>query len=112
MSEGNALQVAGAKVRAFDPVALENLGREFPEVEHVVTRIGSPEVPTDVMGIELSDVFVNLKPRREWPGGRTKSELIDAMADALDERVPGMGFSFTQPIEMRFNEMLEGVDFV
>jgi len=81
----------------------------FPEVEHVVTRIGSPEVATDVMGIELSDVFINLKPKKEWSTGRTKEELIAAMAEALEERVPGMGFSFTQPIEMRFNELISGV---
>jgi cobalt-zinc-cadmium resistance protein CzcA len=81
----------------------------FPEVEHVVTRIGSPEVATDVMGIELSDVFVNLKPRREWGTGRNKEELVAAMAAALEQRVPGMGFSFTQPIEMRFNELIAGV---
>ena len=88
---------------------VERVLLEFPEVEHVVTRIGSPEVATDVMGIELSDVFVNLKPKRDWTGGRTKAELVEAMAEALEERVPGMGFSFTQPIEMRFNELIAGV---
>jgi cobalt-zinc-cadmium resistance protein CzcA len=61
------------------------------------------------MGIELSDVFVNLRPEKEWSSGRTKSELVGAMAEALEARVPGMGFSFTQPIEMRFNELIAGV---
>jgi cobalt-zinc-cadmium resistance protein CzcA len=88
---------------------VERVLLEFPEVEHVVTRIGSPEVATDVMGIELSDVFVNLMPKKEWSSGRTKAELVDAMAAALEDRVPGMGFSFTQPIEMRFNELIAGV---
>lgn len=88
---------------------VERVLRTFPEVEHVVTRIGSPEVATDVMGIELSDVFVNLAPRASWTTGRTKDELVEAMSEALEERIPGMGFSFTQPIEMRFNELIAGV---
>jgi len=88
---------------------VERVLLEFPEVEHVVTRIGSPEVATDVMGIELSDVFVNLKPKKEWPRGQTKAELVETMAEELEHRVPGMGFSFTQPIEMRFNELIAGV---
>jgi cobalt-zinc-cadmium resistance protein CzcA len=88
---------------------VERVLSEFPEVEQVVTRIGSPEVATDVMGIELSDVFVILKPKREWTSGRAKEELVEAMAEALEQRVPGMGFSFTQPIEMRFNELIAGV---
>jgi len=88
---------------------VERVLLEFPEVEHVVTRIGSPEVATDVMGIELSDVFVNLKPKKEWDIGRSKDELVQAMAEELEDRVPGMGFSFTQPIEMRFNELVAGV---
>jgi len=88
---------------------VEEVLLEFPEVEHVVTRIGSPEVATDVMGIELSDVFVNLRPKKEWTRGRSKAELVDAMSEALEEQVAGMGFSFTQPIEMRFNELIAGV---
>jgi cobalt-zinc-cadmium resistance protein CzcA len=82
---------------------------EFPEVERVVTRIGSPEVATDVMGIEMSDLFVILRPRKEWTSGRSKDELVGAMAESLEHKVPGMGFSFTQPIEMRFNELIAGV---
>jgi cobalt-zinc-cadmium resistance protein CzcA len=88
---------------------VERVLKEFPEIEGVVTRIGSPEVATDVMGIELSDVFVSLKPKNEWNTGRTKETLIEAMAETLNNRIPGMGFSFTQPIEMRFNELIAGV---
>jgi len=88
---------------------VERVLMEFPEVERVVTRIGSPEVATDVMGIELSDVFVMLHPKKEWTTGRSKEELVNAMAEALESKVPGMGFSFTQPIEMRFNELIAGV---
>jgi len=89
--------------------AVERALLEFPEVERVVTRIGSPEVATDVMGIELSDVFVILRPKGDWTTGRSKEALVGAMAEALEAKVPGMGFSLTQPIEMRFNELIAGV---
>jgi len=84
------------------------LGR-FPEVVTVVSRSGSPELATDVMGIELGDVFVILKPRSEWTTARSKGELVEKMEQALDEAVSGVGFSFLQPIEMRFNELIAGV---
>jgi len=83
------------------------LGR-FPEVKTVVSRVGSPELATDVMGIDLADVFVMLKPRSEWTVG-SPSELVEKMEKALGDAVPGSGFSFTQPIEMRFNELIAGV---
>jgi cobalt-zinc-cadmium resistance protein CzcA len=87
---------------------VERVLRRFPEVKTVVSRTGSPEVATDVMGIELSDVFVILKPRSEWTSAKTKEELIGKMNDALVKEVPGAGFSYTQPIEMRFNELIAG----
>jgi cobalt-zinc-cadmium resistance protein CzcA len=61
------------------------------------------------MGIELGDVFVILKPKGEWTTARSKADLLEQMEHALDEAVPGVGFSFTQPIEMRFNELIAGV---
>ncbi len=88
---------------------VERVLRRFPEVKTVVSRTGSPEVATDVMGIELSDIFVILKPRSEWKTAGTKEDLIDRMNDALQKEVPGAGFGFTQPIEMRFNELIAGV---
>ncbi|MEW6542716.1 MAG: CusA/CzcA family heavy metal efflux RND transporter [Nitrospirota bacterium] len=87
---------------------VERALRRFPEVTQVVTRTGSPEVATDVMGIELSDVFVTLIPQREWTTARTRDELIAKMKPAVLEAVPGVGLSFTQPIEMRFNELIAG----
>lgn len=87
---------------------IEKVLRRFPEVVQVVTRTGSPEVATDVMGVELSDVFVILKPRREWFTAATREDLIAAMKRALVETVPGVGLGFTQPIEMRFNELIAG----
>ncbi len=80
----------------------------FPEVRTVVSRTGSPEVATDVMGIDLSDVFVILKPRSRWRSGMTRDRLVAEMHDALEAAVPGSAFSFTQPIEMRFNELIAG----
>jgi cobalt-zinc-cadmium resistance protein CzcA len=88
---------------------IERVLKRFPEVQTVVTRAGSPEVATDVMGIELADVFVILKPKSEWKSGSSKGELVERMEAALSEAVPGVGFSYTQPIEMRFNELIAGV---
>ena len=88
---------------------IERVLRRFPEVTQVVTRTGSPEVATDPMGVELSDVFVILKPRREWVTARTRDDLIAQLKGAISEQVPGVGLGFTQPIEMRFNELIAGV---
>ena len=85
------------------------LREHFPEVTRVVSRTGSPEVATDVMGIELSDIFVSLKPQEEWTSAQTKEQLVDKMATVLNDVVPGVGLSYTQPIEMRFNELIAGV---
>ena len=87
---------------------VERALRQFPEVVKVVTRTGSPEVATDVMGVELSDVFVILKPQREWTTAGTREDLIAKMKPAILDAVPGVGLGFTQPIEMRFNELIAG----
>ena len=89
-------------------LAVERALRQFPEVEQVVTRTGSPEVATDVMGIEMSDVFVMLKPSEEWSTATSKELLIKKMQTTILKMVPGVGLSFTQPIEMRFNELIAG----
>ncbi|PTL36480.1 CusA/CzcA family heavy metal efflux RND transporter [Candidatus Methylomirabilis limnetica] len=81
----------------------------FPEVRQVVSRTGTAEIATDVMGMELSDIFVSLRPRRQWKSARTKEELIAKFAAALSSEVPGVSIGFTQPIEMRFNELIAGV---
>jgi len=88
---------------------VERVVRRFPEVITTVSRSGSPELATDVMGIEQSDVFVILRPRSQWKTAKTKEQLIEKMQAALLKEVPGSGFSFTQPIEMRFNELIAGV---
>jgi cobalt-zinc-cadmium resistance protein CzcA len=87
---------------------VERVLRRFPEVMQVVTRTGSPEVATDVMGVEMSDVFVILKPQREWTTASTREDMIAKMKPAILDAVPGVGLGFTQPIEMRFNELIAG----
>ncbi len=88
---------------------IERVLKKFPEVVYVVSRTGTPDVATDVMGMELSDIFVGLKPKKEWKSARTKEELVEKMEEALNRETSGTGFSFTQPIEMRFNELIAGV---
>ena len=80
----------------------------FPEVDQVVSRIGAAEVPTDPMSMEESDVIVSLKPKDEWVSAKSKDELADKFKEALSI-IPGMEIEFTQPIEMRFNELITGV---
>ena len=82
--------------------------RKFPEVKQVVTRIGAAEVPTDPMSMEESDVIIVLKPKSEWTSASSKDELADKFKEALAV-IPGMEVEFTQPIEMRFNELITGV---
>ncbi len=81
---------------------------KFPEVEKVVSRIGVAEIPTDPMPMDLADVIVIMKPKSEWTTVASKEELIEKMKKAV-EIIPGVNYEFTQPIEMRFNELLEGV---
>jgi cobalt-zinc-cadmium resistance protein CzcA len=88
---------------------IERVLKQFPEVTSVVSRTGTPDVATDVMGMELSDIFVGLKPKKEWKTAKTKEQLVEKMQEALIKETSGIGFSFTQPIEMRFNELIAGV---
>lgn len=82
---------------------------EFPsEIERVWSRSGTPEVATDPMGIELTDVFITLKPRELWKRGETQEELVKEMQAELAV-MPGMRMAFMQPIEMRVNEMVAGI---
>jgi cobalt-zinc-cadmium resistance protein CzcA len=76
-------------------------------VDKVVSRTGRPEVATDPMAIDQSDVYVMLKPRSEWPQNRNKDELIVAMQEALAKEAPGAVYSFSQPIQMRMQELME-----
>ncbi len=86
---------------------IEKILKTFPEVDQVVSRIGAAEVPTDPMSMEDSDVIVKLRPKKEWKTAHTKDELIEVIKDSLSI-LPGIEFEFTQPIEMRFNELISG----
>ena len=88
---------------------LEETIKKFPEVDRVFSKIGTAEIATDPMPPSVADIFIILKPQSEWTGAhRTKPELIAAMEQAV-RKVPGNNYEFTQPIQMRFNELLSGV---
>ncbi len=84
------------------------LKKKFTEIDQVVCRIGAAEVPTDPMSMEEIDMIIKLKPRSQWVVASTKEELADKIKDALSV-IPGIDYEFTQPIEMRFNELITGV---
>ncbi|GHB85069.1 CusA/CzcA family heavy metal efflux RND transporter [Persicitalea jodogahamensis] len=82
--------------------------RNFPEVRQVVGRIGASEVPTDPMPVEMTDQMINMKPRSEWTSASSREEMSEKMKEVLEREVPGVMAEFTQPIQMRFNEMITG----
>jgi len=88
---------------------LEQTLAEFPEVKEVFSKIGTAEVATDPMPPNVADTFVMLKPRAEWPDpSRSKADLVAAIEKRVMD-VPGNNYEFTQPIQMRFNELISGV---
>ncbi|MFL0799431.1 MAG: CusA/CzcA family heavy metal efflux RND transporter [Agarilytica sp.] len=88
---------------------LEQRIKAFPEVDKVFSRIGTPEVATDPMPPSIADIFVILKPRNVWAEpSKTKNELLEEIEEALWQ-LPGNNYEFTQPIQMRFNELISGV---
>jgi cobalt-zinc-cadmium resistance protein CzcA len=86
----------------------ELLDRFPDEIRHIWSRLGTAEVATDPMGIELTDFFIALTPRNEWTQARTQRDLVEAMRKIFN-KAPGMTAAFSQPIEMRMNEMIAGV---
>ncbi len=88
---------------------IENLLETIPEVRMVYCKTGRPEIANDVMGVHQTDVWTMLKPQEEWRPGLTRDGLIEEMTKLLTERVPGVKFGFSQPIEMRVNELVAGV---
>ncbi|MEX6625665.1 CusA/CzcA family heavy metal efflux RND transporter [Tenacibaculum salmonis] len=82
---------------------------EFPdEIEQIVSRIGSSEIPTDPMPVEVADIIIILKNKSDWTKAHTKNELTEKMNHLLDENMLGVNFGFQQPIQMRFNELMTG----
>jgi len=89
--------------------AMERTLKKFPEVKTVVSKTGRPEIANDPMGVHQTDIFVGLKPPSEWPKARSKESLVTEMQEALEREVPSNSFSFTQPIELRVQELVAGV---
>lgn len=89
-------------------LASQLLLKEYPEVKEVVGKIGSAEIPTDPMPMEAVDVMILLKDKSEWTSAETQEELVNKMQATLDA-IPGVQFGFSQPIQLRFNELISGV---
>jgi len=89
--------------------SVENTAANFPEVKMVFSKIGTPEVATDPMPPNVADTFIILKPREEWPDPNLpKADLVKRIEEAV-KKLPGNNYEFTQPIQMRFNELISGV---
>ena len=88
---------------------IEKIIKKFPEVITVVSRTGRPEIATDPMGVEISDIYVILKPHKEWKTTKNKAELVEKINEALTKSLPGTKFSYSQPIELRVQELIAGV---
>ena len=88
---------------------IEKVLGAFPEVRTVFCKTGRPEIANDIMGVQQTDVWVMLRPRTAWPAGVTRDSLVERMSRALTEAVPGANFGFSQPIEMRVDELVAGV---
>jgi heavy metal efflux system protein len=88
---------------------VEKVLMEFPEVKTVISKTGRAEVATDPMSIDFSDLYIALKPKSEWTTTQDKTELVEKMSNALEERVPNGQISFSQPIELRVAELISGV---
>ncbi len=84
------------------------LKAKFPEIKMIVSKIGSAEIPTDPMPMEAADMMIILKDKSEWTSGKTKEQLTQEMEKALED-LPGVTTEFSQPIQMRFNELMTGV---
>ncbi len=88
---------------------LEKVLRRFPDVTTVVSKTGRAEIATDPMGVEISDVFVMLRPPSEWTTASSREALIEALDRSLRSALPGTIFSYSQPIELRVQELIAGV---
>ncbi|HOM62548.1 MAG TPA: CusA/CzcA family heavy metal efflux RND transporter [Dysgonamonadaceae bacterium] len=104
LKTGTSLQKTIEMTTQMEKILKDN----FVEVDKIVSRIGAAEVPTDPMSMEEIDMIIRLKPKKEWVNAKTKEELADKFKEALSV-FPGIEYEFTQPIEMRFNELVTGV---
>ncbi len=106
-----AVRLPSASLEEVIPLStqIENILLEFPEVQDVFCKTGRPEIANDVMGVHQTDVWVILRPVRSWPQAKTRDALIEEISGKLNRQVPGVVFGFTQPIEMRVDELVAGV---
>jgi len=104
LAPGSSLSESIATSTKAEKILLEN----FPEVKEVVSKIGTAEVPTDPMAMEDADIMIVMKDKKEWTSAKTREELTEKMKEALSV-LPGASFEFTQPIQLRFNELMTGV---
>ena len=81
---------------------------QFPEIKHVVAKIGTAEVPTDPMAVEDADVMIVMKPFKEWTSASSRAEMVEKMKEALLPLENRAEFNFSQPIQLRFNELMTG----
>ena len=106
----NVVRLPNASLDGSARVAgvIEQRLQKFPEIETVISKTGRAEISEDPMGPEQTDVFMMLKPRREWKNNRNKTELLEAIQKDL-ALIPGLRFSYSQPIALRVNELISGV---
>ena len=102
---GSALSESVRTSTKAEKILIEN----FPEVKHVVSKIGTAEIPTDPMAIEDADIMIILKPKEEWVSADNREDLVNQMKEKL-AAVLGASFEVTQPIQLRFNELLRGAN--
>ena len=107
--EANRLPSASLEDAVAMSTQIENVLKEFPEVRTVFCKTGRPEIANDVMGVHQTDVWVILKGHSKWRQGLTRDDLLKEMSTKLSEAVPGAVYAFTQPIEMRVDELVAGV---
>ena len=107
--EGRRMPGTALSASIDTSLRMERALQDIPEIEHVVTRVGSPVVAIDVMGLEASDTYITLKPRGEWRDGLLKEDLADEVAEAIEVAVPEVAGGLSQPIQMRTNELVAGV---
>ncbi|MEY8706451.1 CusA/CzcA family heavy metal efflux RND transporter [Bacteroides faecichinchillae] len=88
--------------------AEKTLMDKFPEIKHVVAKIGTAEVPTDPMAVEDADVMIVMKPFKEWTSAESRAEMVEKMKEALEPLADRAEFNFSQPIQLRFNELMTG----
>jgi cobalt-zinc-cadmium resistance protein CzcA len=116
LSEGaiviNAVRLTGVSIEesvAYNTTIEKLILENFPdEVDHIWSRIGTAEVATDPMGSELTDIFITLKPRSKWTKAKSQSELVSELDKILAD-LPGINLIYSQPIELRLNEMISGI---